>query len=111
MKKLILALIIILSTSSLYAQEPVLTKKDTARYELEFRQLIDAQEKTVYSSMPIEIVPVEVTIKATGQKVTIKEIPGYGAKTENPFKYSDEQRDAYIEQQESAKKETKTKKK
>jgi len=101
--KTTLTLLIILFAFEAFSQEPAKQPVDTAKYELEFRQLIDAQEKTVYSSMPIEIVPVEVTIKATGQKVTIKEIPGYGTKTENPFKYTDEQRDAYIEQQELAK--------
>lgn len=105
MKKLLV--LFIMASIQLFAQEPVKMPVDTAKYELAFRQLIDAQAKTFYKSKPIEIIPAEVTIKATGQKFWIDELPNNVTETENPYTYSDQGRDNYIKQQEELKAKTK----
>jgi len=103
MKKLTLLIILLISCSYLFAQEPVKTPIDTAKYELEYRKLVDAQAKVFYISQPIEIEPTQVTIKGTTQKLWIKEIPGNTTKKENKYSYSDQDRDTYIKQQEEIK--------
>ena len=102
MKKLF-TILLVMTMSAVFAQEEVKTSIDTANYELQYRKLVDAQAQVFYISQPIEIEPIQVTIKGTTQKVWIKEIPGNTTKKENKYSYSDEGRNAYIKEQEEIK--------